>query len=86
MGERPPALAPLTLETGEVVFWSRETGDAPHWVRVIPSRTERRRHSRKYAEGEVAPHRSFYFRGPEGKLNLRSAEPHSLYAAGRRGR
>lgn len=72
LGEKPPALAPLTLETGEVVFWSRETGDAPHWVRVIPSRTERRRHSRKYAEGEVAPHNSFYFRGPAGKLNLRA--------------
>jgi hypothetical protein len=55
-----------------VVFWPRETGAAPHWVRVIPSRTERRRHSRKYAEGEVAPHHSFYFRGPEGKLNLRA--------------
>jgi hydroxymethylpyrimidine pyrophosphatase-like HAD family hydrolase len=72
LGEKPPALAPLTLESGEVVFWSREAGDAPHWVRVIPSRTERRRHSRKYAEGEVAPHQSFYFRGPEGKLNLRA--------------
>jgi hydroxymethylpyrimidine pyrophosphatase-like HAD family hydrolase len=72
LGEKPPALAPLRLESGEVVFWSRETGDAPHWVRVIPSRTERRRHSRKYAEGEVAPYQSFYFRGPEGKLNLRA--------------
>jgi HAD superfamily hydrolase (TIGR01484 family) len=72
LGEKPPALPPLTLETGEVVFWSRETGDAPHWVRVIPSRTERRRHSRKYAEGEVAPHNSFFFRGPKGKLNLRA--------------
>jgi hypothetical protein len=26
---------------------------------------------RKYAEGELPEHRSFYFRGPEGKLNLR---------------
>jgi hydroxymethylpyrimidine pyrophosphatase-like HAD family hydrolase len=72
LGEKPPALPSLALESGEVVFWSRETGDTPHWVRVIPSRTERRRHSRKYAEGEVAPHNSFYFRGPEGKLNLRA--------------
>jgi hypothetical protein len=28
--------------------------------------------SRKYAEGELPPERSFYFRGPEGKLNLRA--------------
>jgi hypothetical protein len=27
---------------------------------------------RKYAEGELQPDRSFYFRGPEEKLNLRA--------------
>jgi hypothetical protein len=32
----------------------------------------RRRHRRKYAEGAVCSNRSFYFRGPEGKLNLRA--------------
>jgi len=32
----------------------------------------RRRHTRKYATGELPPERSFYFRGPEGKLNLRA--------------
>src|SRR5207244_3871698 len=31
-----------------------------------------RRHIRKYAEGELPPDRSFYFRGPEAKLNLRA--------------
>ncbi len=72
LGEAPPALAPLTREAGEVVFWSRETREAPHRVRVSPSRTERRRHSRKYAEGGLCEDRSFYFRGPEGKLNLRA--------------
>jgi hypothetical protein len=72
LGEEPPALAPLTLESGEVVLWSRESGEQPHWVRVLPSRAERRRHSRKYAEGEVCPGRSFYFRGPEARLNLRA--------------
>ena len=33
---------------------------------------ERRRHVRKYAEGELPPDRSFYFVGPEGKLKLRA--------------
>ena len=33
---------------------------------------ERERHVRKYAEGELAPDRSFYFRGPDGTLNLRA--------------
>lgn len=32
----------------------------------------RRRHVRKYAEGMLIPERSFYFRGPEGKLRLRA--------------
>ena len=35
-------------------------------------RAEHRRHSRKYAEGELPQDRSFYFRGPQGKLNLRA--------------
>ena len=33
---------------------------------------ERRRHVRKYAAGELGPDKSFYFRGPEQKLNLRA--------------
>ena len=41
-------------------------------MRRAPPKTERRRHRRKYAEGELPPERSFYFRGPEGKLNLRA--------------
>jgi hypothetical protein len=42
------------------------------WIQSPPPRGERRRHHRKYAEGELAPELSFYFRGPEGKLNLRA--------------
>ncbi len=33
---------------------------------------ELRRHRRKYAEGKLEPDRSFFFRGPAGKLNLRA--------------
>jgi hydroxymethylpyrimidine pyrophosphatase-like HAD family hydrolase len=41
-------------------------------VTVEPGTVQRRRHHRKYAEGLLIPERSFYFRGPEGKLNLRA--------------
>jgi hypothetical protein len=41
-------------------------------VRVFPARTEHKRHVRKYAEGELGPDRSFYFRGPDNRLNLRA--------------
>src|SRR5204863_357016 len=44
----------------------------PFAVRAEPGRSERRRHTRKYAQGLLIPERSFYFRGPEGKLNLRA--------------
>ena len=39
---------------------------------ITGPRQERRRHTRKYAEGELGPDRSFYFRGPESALNLRA--------------
>jgi len=41
---------------------------------VALSRPEawQKRHIRKYAEGELGTDKSFYFRGPDGSLNLRA--------------
>ena len=64
--------APEALEAGTALLWNKAAGGEPTLVRLEPSRTERRRHLRKYAEGELPEERSFYFRGPEGKLNLRA--------------
>jgi hydroxymethylpyrimidine pyrophosphatase-like HAD family hydrolase len=70
--EPPPGGPRGTQERGEVVVWLRgPKPEAPFSLQAEPPHTERRRHSRKYAEGELPPERSFYFRGPEGKLNLR---------------
>ena len=44
----------------------------PVRFRTIAPRAERRRHLRKYAEGELGEDKSFYFRGRERKLNLRA--------------
>jgi hypothetical protein len=41
-------------------------------VRAVSPATERRRHQRKYAQGDLGPDRSFIFRGPEGKLRLKA--------------
>jgi hypothetical protein len=41
-------------------------------VEVEPPSAEHRRHTRKYAVGQLPPDRSFYFRGPQEKLNLRA--------------
>jgi HAD superfamily hydrolase (TIGR01484 family) len=60
-------------ETNQAVFWSRRDMDVPFKISTIPTGTERRRHRRKYAEGDIPPQKSFYFRGPENKLNLRAS-------------
>jgi hypothetical protein len=60
------------LKPGEALFW-KKTDDLPPEILIMAlPRAERQRHRRKYAEGELPPERSFYFRGPNGKLNLRA--------------
>jgi hypothetical protein len=68
----PPEVPKAELPAGEAIGWWPRTGGQPFWFHSRPPRSERRRHVRKYAEGELPPERSFYFRGPEGKLNLRA--------------
>jgi HAD superfamily hydrolase (TIGR01484 family) len=60
------------LSEGEALVWMHEAAPVPVRVRLIPGRAEHRRHVRKYAEGELPPDRSFFFRGPDAKLNLRA--------------
>jgi hydroxymethylpyrimidine pyrophosphatase-like HAD family hydrolase len=69
VGEPPPALGAYQLEPRECLLWRR--GEEPVVIQTIPPSAERRRHRRKYAEGELGEDRSFYFRGPDQKLNLR---------------
>lgn len=66
-----PAPPPDVLQPGEVWVWRVGQG-TPYRVRTLPSTTERRRHVRKYAEGELAVEHSFYFTGPNGALHLRA--------------
>ena len=60
------------LEKGEALVWFRGPQERVIRMRIAPGTVERRRHMRRYAEGELPPDRSFYFRGPEGRLNLRA--------------
>jgi hydroxymethylpyrimidine pyrophosphatase-like HAD family hydrolase len=76
IGQPPPALTPTELQTGEAIAWFRRTAEPPFWFRSEPQKGERQRHHRKYAEGELGPDLSFYFRGPEGKLKLRAQNLH----------
>jgi hydroxymethylpyrimidine pyrophosphatase-like HAD family hydrolase len=72
VGEEPPSLNRVTLQAGEAVAWLRDSAEPPFLFRIAMPRAERRRHRRKYAEGELRPDLCFYFRGPEGKLNLKA--------------
>jgi hypothetical protein len=60
------------LPAGEALVWFRAAGGAPVRYRVYAPHFERRRHVRKYAAGELGPDKSFFFRGPDAKLNLRA--------------
>jgi hydroxymethylpyrimidine pyrophosphatase-like HAD family hydrolase len=72
VGEQPPPLQDAALQKGEVFVWLKNKNEPPLKVKVVPSRGQRRRHKRKYAAGDLGPERSFYFQGPEKKLNLRA--------------
>lgn len=67
-----PALGVSDLEPGRAIMWDRTSQEPPFVLEIAPSTAERRRHRRKYAEGELPPDRSFYFKGPTGQLNLRT--------------
>jgi hypothetical protein len=59
------------LARGEALFWSIEENRVVR-VKTEPPRHEHFRHRRKYAEGELEEERTFHFRGPGDKLDLRA--------------
>jgi HAD superfamily hydrolase (TIGR01484 family) len=72
LGEEVPQFAETTLRQGESLYWLRDGNHQPVIIETVPPAAERRRHRRKYAEGELGEDRSFYFRGADQKLNLRA--------------
>jgi hypothetical protein len=66
----PPS--PPAPEPDRIVLWRPGTPAPPLVVHGIPPQGERRRHVRKYAQGDLGEEKSFYFRGPQGRLNLRA--------------
>jgi hypothetical protein len=60
-------------QPGQALLWfARRDSSPPILLNSRQAKSERRRHRRNYAEGELSPEQSFYFRGPENKLNLRA--------------
>jgi hydroxymethylpyrimidine pyrophosphatase-like HAD family hydrolase len=67
----PPRVPTSAGKPNEVVVWSRTAGLDPVLAQTIPARSQRLRHLRKYAEGNLGP-KSFVFRGPRRLMNLRA--------------
>ena len=56
----------------EVLVWRRATEAFVRKVKPRPPEQSHKRHAHKYAEGNLGPELSFYFRGPREELNLRA--------------
>ena len=67
----PPLPRDDRMEAGQALLWEPGSGREPVRIRVVQPEQQRRRHARKYTEGELGEDRSFYFRGPDGALSLR---------------
>jgi HAD superfamily hydrolase (TIGR01484 family) len=65
-------LPPASQQPGKALAWIFPKMSKPTAVTLEPPRLELRRHRRKYAAGELGEDKSFYFRGVDGKLNLRA--------------
>jgi hypothetical protein len=70
-GEEAPDVPAGPMPTGQALIWSRDRSEGVRTFQVPETRLQHLRHGRKYAEGDLG-RSSFYFKGPEGKLNLRA--------------
>jgi hydroxymethylpyrimidine pyrophosphatase-like HAD family hydrolase len=59
------------VDDQSALVWMRDSQEIRH-VQLISPTVKRQRHKRNYAVGELGADQSFYFRGAEGKLNLRA--------------
>ncbi|MCW6508111.1 HAD hydrolase family protein [Lichenifustis flavocetrariae] len=71
-GRPCPVLPERGPEVGEAVFWACRTNEPPVLIRTEKPKGAVKRHTRKYAQGTLGPDRSFYFKGPEDRLDIRA--------------
>ncbi len=69
--EAPKLPKQRELQQGFGFGWLVKNSKEVEVLKLERSEIEKIRHRRKYAEGQLPEERSFYFRGPKGKLNLR---------------
>jgi HAD superfamily hydrolase (TIGR01484 family) len=69
---QPPQYTGRAPTSGKALAWFAKSGQKPLLLEPVRGSRERIRHVRQYAEGELSPQQSFFFRGPQSKLNLRA--------------
>lgn len=67
----PPEVEYGNPGDNQALVWKFKTNDLVK-IDIIKGSTPHKRHTRQYSEGDLGMERSFYFRSPEGKLNLRA--------------
>lgn len=72
IGMQPPTLHNGFQSDRRSYVWFKKTGIPPAAFRCAPARGPHQRHIRKYAEGDLGAYHSFYFTGPNHRLNLRA--------------
>ncbi|MCG7506910.1 HAD-IIB family hydrolase [Mesorhizobium retamae] len=68
----PPPKSMPKPDDDEVLFWRPRDKKKAITVKAIEPKQSLKRHSRKYAEGELDEAGSFYFTGPEKAMHLRA--------------
>ena len=59
-------------DSDSVLYWRPGEKHGPRLVKADKPKQSRKRHTRKYAVGEIDEAGSFYFRGPKDKMKLRA--------------
>lgn len=83
-GDKIPKVHSYNNDAANSLIWFRKSKSSsssgsnsdsipdPIACKIIAPKEEHHRHIRKYAEGDLGDDRSFYFKGPDGKLNLKA--------------
>lgn len=72
IGDPLPALPVSAPKENEVLIWQRHPASIIKIVRVEKPKQQHKRHTRKYAEGNLSDEFCFFFKGPNNALNLKA--------------
>jgi hypothetical protein len=71
-GRPCPALPERGPEVGEAIYWNCRTDEPPVLIVTEKPKGAVKRHTRKYAQGKLGDDRSFFFQGPDRRLNIQA--------------